>query len=124
MSTKSEQPTNIEAMRHSLAHIMAGAIQELWPKTKFGIGPVINNGFYYDVDLEQSLSPEDLKSIEKKMIEIIKADYPFELNLIVLIFGLHLLYGILDWQHSELKWIVSLNNFDHLLLDALQIFGR
>ena len=66
------------AMRHSLAHIMATAVQELWPEAKFGVGPAIENGFYYDVDLPTTLSSDDLTRIEKKMREIISADYPFE----------------------------------------------
>ena len=66
------------AMRHSLAHIMATAIQELYPHAKFGIGPVVENGFYYDVDLPENLSGEELAKIESKMGEIIKSDYPFE----------------------------------------------
>jgi threonyl-tRNA synthetase len=66
------------AMRHSLAHIMATAIQELYPKAKFGVGPVVENGFYYDVDLPQTLTSEDLERIEDKMREVIKANYPFE----------------------------------------------
>jgi threonyl-tRNA synthetase len=57
---------------------MATAIQELYPKAKFGIGPVVENGFYYDVDLPENLSPEDLEKIEAKMHEVVKADYPFE----------------------------------------------
>jgi len=65
-------------MRHSLAHIMATAVQELYPKVKFGIGPVVDNGFYYDIDLEERLSEDDLAKIEAKMAEVIKADYPFE----------------------------------------------
>jgi threonyl-tRNA synthetase len=69
---------HLYAMRHSLAHIMATAIQELHPKAKFGIGPVVENGFYYDVDVEPRLTDEDLPKLEAKMHEIIKADYPFE----------------------------------------------
>jgi threonyl-tRNA synthetase len=68
----------VQAMRHSLAHIMAAAVKQLWPKTKFGVGPVIENGFYYDVDVDQSLTPEDLERIEAMMGEIVKADHPFE----------------------------------------------
>jgi threonyl-tRNA synthetase len=74
----SDQDQQLFAMRHSLAHIMATAIQELYPKAKFGIGPVVENGFYYDVDLEQTLTTDDLGKIEHKMAEVIKADYPFE----------------------------------------------
>jgi threonyl-tRNA synthetase len=57
---------------------MATAIQELHPEAKFGVGPVVEDGFYYDVDLEQTLSSDDLQQIEKKMAEVVKADYPFE----------------------------------------------
>lgn len=62
-----------------MAHIMAAAIQTLWPGAKFGIGPVIRNGFYYDVDLgERHLSEDDFPAIETEMKRIIDADYPFE----------------------------------------------
>src|ERR1700683_1343320 len=66
------------AMRHSLAHIMATAVQELYPTAKFGVGPVVDNGFYYDVDLLHTLGSEDLARIESKMAEIVKADYKFD----------------------------------------------
>ncbi len=67
------------AMRHSLAHIMATAIQHLWPEAKFGVGPVVENGFYYDVDLgEITLSESDFDRIEKEMQRIIAANQPFE----------------------------------------------
>jgi len=69
--------TKIETIRHSLSHIMAAAVQELFPKVKFGIGPAIENGFYYDFELPQSLNPEDLPKIEKKAKELIKKDLPF-----------------------------------------------
>ncbi len=72
----------IETIRHSLAHILAYAIQELYPGTKFGIGPAIENGFYYDFDLPKSLAPEDLPNIEKKMRELIKQDIKFEKKII------------------------------------------
>jgi threonyl-tRNA synthetase len=66
------------AMRHSLAHIMATSIQELYPDTKFGIGPVVENGFYYDIDVTPRLNEDDLPKIEAKMKEVIKANYLFE----------------------------------------------
>jgi len=66
------------AMRHSLAHIMATAIQELYPEVKFGIGPVVENGFYYDVDVPTMLTEHELAKIEAKMHEVVKADYKFE----------------------------------------------
>lgn len=70
---------DLNPMRHSLAHIMANAIQHLWPESKFGVGPVVENGFYYDVDLgETKLSEEDFEAIEIEMRHIIKADEPFE----------------------------------------------
>lgn len=56
-------------MRHSTAHLMAEAVQELFPEAKFGIGPAIDNGFYYDFDLPRPLTPDDLKEIEKRMIK-------------------------------------------------------
>jgi threonyl-tRNA synthetase len=68
----------IFAMRHSMAHIMATAIQELFPNAKFGIGPVVENGFYYDVEIEPRLTENDLPTIEAKMHEVIKSDYAFE----------------------------------------------
>ncbi len=67
------------AMRHSLAHITAQAVQHLWPEAKFGVGPVVENGFYYDIDLgEVKISEDDFKRIEKEMRAIIKRDFPFE----------------------------------------------
>jgi threonyl-tRNA synthetase len=78
MSDK-DQSDALHAMRHSLAHIMAGAIQHLWPDVKLGVGPVVENGFYYDVDLgEEQLSADDFERIEAEMHQIIKADEPFE----------------------------------------------
>lgn len=74
-----DKQDNLHAMRHSLAHIMATAIQTLWPSTKFGVGPVVENGFYYDVDLgDESLSEEDFDRITKEMQKIIKEDQKFE----------------------------------------------
>lgn len=76
MSDKHEP---LDAMRHSLAHIMANAIQHVWPEAKFGVGPVVEQGFYYDVDLDKTtLSEENFKTIEAEMQAIIKADEPFE----------------------------------------------
>jgi threonyl-tRNA synthetase len=67
----------LERMRHSAAHIMAEAVQSLFPRAKFGIGPAIENGFYYDFELPRPLTQEDLPIIESKMKEIIEADQPF-----------------------------------------------
>ncbi|MBB6633738.1 threonine--tRNA ligase [Cohnella thailandensis] len=73
-----DSPEGLEVMRHSSAHLMAQAIKRLFGgnKVKLGIGPVIEDGFYYDIDLEQSITPEDLASIEKEMEKIIKEDLP------------------------------------------------
>jgi len=68
----------LEEKRHSLSHILAHAVKEIFPEAKFGIGPAIENGFYYDFELSRTLTPEDLKIITKKMNEIIKKDIEFE----------------------------------------------
>jgi len=67
----------LETIRHSLAHVMAYAVQELFPKARFGIGPAIENGFYYDFDLPRSLTPDDLSKIEERMKEIVKENITF-----------------------------------------------
>jgi threonyl-tRNA synthetase len=72
----------IDTIRHSLAHILATAVQELYPGVKFGIGPAIENGFYYDFQLSKSLSHAELPKIEKKMREIIKRNIKFEKKII------------------------------------------
>lgn len=67
------------AMRHSLAHIMATAVTAIWPQAKLGVGPVVENGFYYDIDLgETKISEEDFEKIEAAMQEVIAADQTFE----------------------------------------------
>jgi len=73
---------NIETIRHSLSHVMAHAVQELYPGTKFGIGPAIENGFYYDFEFKNSLTNEDLPRIENKMKELIKEGILFNKKLI------------------------------------------
>ena len=64
--------------RHSTSHIMAQAVKRLWPEAKLAIGPAIENGFYYDFDLEHKFTDEDLQAITKEMKKIIKAAYPIE----------------------------------------------
>lgn len=68
----------LERMRHSCAHVMADAVQQLFPEAKITIGPVIEEGFFYDFDFPRGFTPEDLEKIEKKMAEIIKQNLPFE----------------------------------------------
>ena len=67
----------LELIRHDCAHVLAEAVQELWPDTKVTIGPVIENGFYYDFDRAEPFTPEDLEVIEKKMRQIIARNAPF-----------------------------------------------
>ena len=66
------------ALRHSTAHVMAGAVLDLFPGAKFGFGPPVRDGFYYDFDLPRPLTPDDLGKIEAKMREVIQQDAPFE----------------------------------------------
>ena len=68
----------LEILRHSAAHIMAQAIKRLHPDVKFGVGPTIENGFYYDTDMDVQLTEEELPAVEREMMEIVKANYPFE----------------------------------------------
>lgn len=77
MARKQTVDPQLFRMRHSAAHLMAAAIQQLWPEAKFGVGPTTRNGFYYDIDLPQSLSAEDFPRIEEKMRELRKARLPF-----------------------------------------------
>src|SRR2546425_10360676 len=72
-----EDPRALELIRHDAAHVLAEAVQTLWPGTQVTIGPVIENGFYYDFFRNEPFTPEDLPVIEKKMREIIARDRPF-----------------------------------------------
>ena len=75
---KEKSMSDLETMRHSAAHVMAEAVLSLFPEGKLGIGPPIEDGFYYDFDLPRPLTPEDLATIEAKMREIVKRDIPFD----------------------------------------------
>jgi threonyl-tRNA synthetase len=70
----------LEILRHSTAHVMAQAVKELFPKVKLTFGPSTDSGFYYDFDYDRTFTPEDLETIEKRISEIIKQDYPFIRN--------------------------------------------
>jgi threonyl-tRNA synthetase len=70
--------TPLQRMRHSAAHVMAEAVQELFPGARFAIGPAIEDGFYYDMELPRSLTPEDLPVIEERMRASVAADHPFK----------------------------------------------
>ncbi|HEY8758086.1 MAG TPA: threonine--tRNA ligase [Candidatus Limnocylindria bacterium] len=79
MSRKPDHgPDDLYALRHSTAHVMAGAVLELFPDAKFGFGPPVTDGFYYDFDLPRPLQPDDLAKIEERMQAMVKKDVPFE----------------------------------------------
>ncbi len=71
-------PEGLEILRHSASHIMAQAVSHLFENAKFGVGPAIENGFYYDMDAGRTLTEEDLKAVEKEMKKIVGANYRFE----------------------------------------------
>src|SRR5467141_258248 len=72
-----KDPQALDVLRHSSAHVLATAVRQLFPHAKIGFGPPIEDGFYYDFDIGRPFGPEDLEEIEKKMMEVVKADYPF-----------------------------------------------
>ena len=76
-SSTATMPRALELIRHDAAHVLAEAVQSLWPGTQVTIGPVIENGFYYDFFRNEPFTPEDFAAIEKKMREIIARDKPF-----------------------------------------------
>ena len=76
-SKEKDKEAKLETMRHSASHIMAEAVLSIFPDAKFGIGPAIADGFYYDFDLPRTLTPDDLPLIENKMKEIISSNLPF-----------------------------------------------
>lgn len=78
-----ESEEGLETYRHSSAHIMAEAVGELFPDVKFGIGPVIKDGFYYDFDTEHVFTPDDLNKIESKIADIVKRNTPFVRKVLV-----------------------------------------
>ena len=73
-----QKMTDLERLRHSAAHVMASAIARLWPDAQFASGPAVENGFYYDVELEHRITPEDFPAIEAEMKKEIKANHVFE----------------------------------------------
>ncbi|MDH5572637.1 MAG: TGS domain-containing protein, partial [Gammaproteobacteria bacterium] len=79
ITDKNEQ--GLEVIRHSAAHLLAQAVKQLYPSAQITIGPVITDGFFYDIDYEESFTPDDLLTIEKKMAELAKADYKVERSL-------------------------------------------
>jgi threonyl-tRNA synthetase len=80
MSSQLSSEEKLYRIRHSLSHVMAMAVLEMFPEAKLAIGPPVDNGFYYDVDLSRSLQPEDLKELEKRMEKILKQDISFQVS--------------------------------------------
>src|SRR5213594_4061186 len=72
-----KDPQALDVLRHSSAHVLATAVRQLFPHAQIGFGPPIEDGFYYDFEVPTPFGPEDLEAIEKKMMEVVKADYPF-----------------------------------------------
>src|SRR6478672_3516246 len=72
------QMSDLERLRHSAAHVLATAILRIWPEAQFAAGPPVENGFYYDLELDHHISPADLEKIEAEMKKIIKENQPFE----------------------------------------------
>src|SRR6186713_3456766 len=72
------QMTDIERLRHSAAHVLATAILKIWPEAQFAAGPPVENGFYYDLELDHRISPEDFEKIEAEMKKEVKANNVFE----------------------------------------------
>jgi len=96
----------LELIRHDAAHVMAEAVQELWPDTQVTIGPVIENGFYYDFCRDEPFSMDDLKTIERKMSEIIQRGAAFTKEV---------------WSRDEAKKVFAAKgeNFKIELIDAV-----
>ncbi|CAM3921770.1 threonyl-tRNA synthetase [Lederbergia lenta] len=96
----------LEVMRHSSAHLMAQAVKRLYPEAKFGVGPVIEGGFYYDMDLEHSITPEDLPVIEKEMKKIINENMEIVRK---------------EVSRDEAKEIFSADEYKQELIDAIPV---
>ena len=76
LTNKDQQ--GIDIIRHSCAHLFGHAIKQIFPETKMAIGPIIENGFYYDIDLDHKLTQQDLAKIEKRMKELASSSYLVE----------------------------------------------
>ena len=94
----------IEIIRHSCAHLLGHAIKQLWPETQMAIGPVIDNGFYYDVDIEHKLTAEDLEALDARMHELAKTDY-------------QVIKEVVDWQKAYDTFSSRNEPYKKLILD-------
>lgn len=97
-----EDEAGLEVYRHSTAHLLAQALKRLYPHVKLGIGPVIEDGFYYDVDLPERLTPEDLPKIEAEMAKIIKEDLAITRRVVSCDEAIEIFEGIQDHLKLEL----------------------
>ncbi len=97
-----KNPEALEVYRHSTAHLLAAAVLQLWPETKLGIGPPIENGFYYDFDKASPFTPEDLEKIEAKMKELAMQDLLFERKVVTKAEGLEKYKGMDEPMKCEL----------------------
>lgn len=94
----------IEIIRHSCAHLLGHAIKQMWPETKMAIGPVIDNGFYYDVDLEHKLTAEDLEALNARMHELAKTDYS-------------VVKEVVSWQRAHDVFTERQESYKNLILE-------
>ncbi|MBO8171834.1 MAG: threonine--tRNA ligase [Bacillaceae bacterium] len=99
-----DDPEGLEVYRHSTAHLMAQAIKRIYgaERDKLGVGPVIENGFYYDIDLNESITPEDLKKIEKEMEKIVQENLPIQRKVVSREEALRIYEGLGDHLKQEL----------------------
>lgn len=113
LSTKIEEDSQVELLTfdspdgkkiywHSTSHVLAQAVKELFPEVKLGIGPSIEEGFYYDFEKDKPFTPDDLKKIEVKMKEIIKKDYPFQRRELAKVEAIDLFQGKKEFYKVEL----------------------
>lgn len=98
----------IEIIRHSCAHLLGHAIKQLWPETQMAIGPVIDNGFYYDVDLEHKLTQEDLEKLDARMHELAKTGY----QVIKEVVDWQRAYDVFDERNEPYKKLILTENID------------
>ena len=112
-----KDPGALEVYRHSTAHLLAAAVLELFPETKLGIGPPIDNGFYYDFDRPTPFTPEDLEKIEKRMWEIQARDVPYNRVMTSKDEGLRKYAG--DWMKKELIQVAAMAVRAILDVDAI-----
>jgi len=108
----------LELLRHSAAHVMAEAVKQLFPLAKFGIGPAIEDGFYYDIDVDRALTPDDLGAIEERMRAIVAEEQPFERTVLDRLEAMR----VFDGQPYKLELIGDLSPDEQLTAYTSGIF--